>query len=430
LSRVLRRTTDIKGAVDAASKATKADPGCAEGHFTLGLALMESNDPENAARAFETAIQKGPDWAEAHTNRGNAFSKLGRWGEAKAAYRQARKIKPDLWKAHYKLGAVLYRTGNLKDAIESFRRVIDLKEQYPWGSYCHHMLGTCQWKLDHRKEAEAHWKKAVVLIEKAKEPSPQDGVQSYRRLAIVCIYRGETERARGYLDRLLARKHEDVSAWVTLGIVLGELGLHEKSLETFQKGHQLGIRQGVKWRVPSARLVERAKRRVELAKKLERVLQEGEPGSAEDMTILAKICHAKQRYACAARFYEEAFTLDPGLKIPVRGWSENLLRAGCSAVQAASGRGKEKGTLAPEERKRFRDLALVWLEEELDYLMAAFDQGEEEDHARNLLWMIHVHRDLEPVRDSAALARLPDTERLAWQAFWKKVNTTLESLHE
>ena len=432
LSAVLLRTGDIQGAADAARKAIEADPELAGGWFTLGQVLGRKNDVEGlegAVRAYRIATQKSSCWALAHNNLGGVLKKLRRLDEAEEALRRALKFKPDLWQAHCNLGFVLFDAGNLEGAVRSLSSAVELGEPYPWGSCCHYMLGICHWKLDHRKEAEAHWKKAVALIEKAKGSSAQDGVQSYHRLAIVLDHRGETERARGCLERFLVRKPEAVEGWINLGLVLGELGRFPESLEKLRKARELGIRQGVKWRVPSARLVERAKRRVELAKKLERVLQEGEPGSAEDMTILAKICHAKQRYACAARFYEEAFALDPGLKIPVRGWSENLLRAGCSAVQAASRRGKEKGTLAREERKRFRDLALAWLEEELAYLMAALDQGEEEDHARNLLWMIHVHRDLEPVRDSAALARLPDTERVAWQAFWEKVNTTLERLH-
>ena len=430
LSQLLTHTGDVQGALDAARQAIEADRDCAEGYFVLGMALNESNDFEGSARAYETAIQKRSFWAEASVNRGNALRRLGKIDEAREAYLRALKSKPNLWEAHACLGRLFFGIEETDAAIQSLQRAMNLLPPRSRSSIVHYGLGCCLWKLGHRKDAEMNWCQAVQLVDRARTSALVNIFGIVRDLGVDHLNRGQPEKARGYLEHYLQRKREDAHGWFGLGVCLGQLGLYEKSLEKLRKAHEAGVRQGEKWDVPSARLVERAKRLVVLAKKLERVLDGEDPGSADDMALLAEIAHARKRYAASVRLYEAAFRLDPGLKTPVEHVSENRLKAAFSAVQAASGLGKEKDTLAPEERERFRILARCWLEEELIRPNEHQDTLEGFSFEPLHLWMIRFHRELDPVRDATALARLPDTERLAWQAFWKKVDTTLESMHE
>jgi serine/threonine-protein kinase len=126
-------------------------------------------------------------------------------------------------------------------------------------------------------------------------------------------------------------------------------------------------------------------------------------------------------YVAAVRFYEEAFTAEPGL-VGDRP-SDRRYNAACAAALAGCGQGKDADTLDVPERARWRKKALAWLRAEL----AAWRQQLEKDPdkarpaIRRQLQHWQDDGDFAGVRGTDALAKLPEAERLEWEKFWGEV---------
>ena len=107
----------------------------------------------------------------------------------------------------------------------------------------------------------------------------------------------------------------------------------------------------------------------------------------------------------------------PGWPYPSAQW---VALAGC-------GQGKDADQLDDKERARLRRQALDWLRADLEAWGRLLDRGP--DKARAIIaekmryWLADT--DFAGVRGPAALARLPEAERPAWQKLWGEVADTL-----
>jgi hypothetical protein len=130
---------------------------------------------------------------------------------------------------------------------------------------------------------------------------------------------------------------------------------------------------------------------------------------------------ARQLYAAAARFYAEAFRIQPQLA----GAQPSELRnnAACAAALAGCGQGKDAEALSPEERARLRQRALEWLRAEVAAWRAVLERARGKAAPVVAQQMAHWLQDTNfaGVRGPEALARLPKEEREAWQKFWAEV---------
>ncbi len=146
-------------------------------------------------------------------------------------------------------------------------------------------------------------------------------------------------------------------------------------------------------------------------------------GAAERIEF-ARLCQYKQRNAAAVCLYMEAFTQQPGLADDLG--ARNRLHASWAAALAGAGQGEDASGLDDNERARLRSEALVWLRADL----TAWDKRRQDDpKARPLIqktlqeWQDYA--DLAGVRDTDALAKLPEAERVEWKKLWADVDALL-----
>jgi hypothetical protein len=148
------------------------------------------------------------------------------------------------------------------------------------------------------------------------------------------------------------------------------------------------------------------------------------PVQAPDGTELlqaAERAWQKRQYSAAAWSYEDALAADPRLLDAYR------YRLACTSALAGCGQGKDDPPPSAEEQVRRRRRALVLLRVELAVQVrraaaepwAAAAVVEDLQHWRQ-------DPDLACVRDEAALAKLPEEERAAWQRLWADVGVSLE----
>jgi predicted O-linked N-acetylglucosamine transferase (SPINDLY family) len=117
-------------AVAAYQHALRLMPGYATAHVNLGNALRAQGRLEEAVAAYRHALHLQPGCAEAYSNYGVLLADQGRPGEAEAAHRQALSLMPDYAEGHNNLGNALRAQGRLDEAVAAYQQTLRLKPDY------------------------------------------------------------------------------------------------------------------------------------------------------------------------------------------------------------------------------------------------------------------------------------------------------------
>jgi hypothetical protein len=159
------------------------------------------------------------------------------------------------------------------------------------------------------------------------------------------------------------------------------------------------------------------------SKKLPAILTgEESPANTGEAINLAQMCQQhKQFHAASARLYADAFAAEPKLAADPNTW--NRYNAACSAALAAAGQGEDARLLPDKVASMFRHWALGWLRDDLTAYAKLAEQNNPTVKQPIQQRLAHWRRDadLASVRDPAALDRLADNERAAWQSLWRDV---------
>jgi tetratricopeptide (TPR) repeat protein len=324
-----------------------------------------------------------PDYAEAHCNLGQCLDDQGRHAAAEASYRQAIALNPDLVEAHQSMGVMLMRQeGRLTEALATFREAIKLKPS----ARDHYNVGNILATFGRDSEAEEAYRSAVKLW--------PDYAQAHCNLADMLVKRGNFSEA----------------------------------VEEYRLGHEFGSKQK-NWPYRSAQWVRDAERMAALAPRLPGLLTgESQPADAAERVTLAQIFHKhKTRKAAAAELYATAFAAEQKLADDVDSYRYAAAR---TAALAACGQGEDAATLNDAGRTRLRRQALDWLTAELTAWGTRIDDAADRPRVRNAMQRWQGSSDLAGVRDAAALAKLPEAERAAWQKLWADVADLLKRTYE
>jgi Flp pilus assembly protein TadD len=387
----------------------------------LGVALSGQGRHKEAEAAYREAIRLRPDDPKAHNNLGNALYYQGRHKEAEAAYREAIRVQHDYPDAHSNLGDALSDQGRYPEAEAACREAIRLRHDYP---EAHSNLGKALSGQGRYKEAEAACREAIRLR--------HDYPEAHNNLGVALSGQGRHKEAEAAYREAIRLRHDNPEAHCNLGDALINQGRFAEALEPLRRGHALGSKLPG-WPHPSGEWVRRCERLVELDRNLPVVMRgDSEPASAVERLELAALCRhpAKRLYAAAARLAAAAFAADPKLAADLR--QQHRYNAACAAVLAAAGQGEAAQHLPDRVQPMLRGQALRWLRDDLA-LYAKFaerDDPRAKEAVRQRLTRWQQDADLAGVRDHAELAKLPDTEREAWEKLWAEVEALQERARE
>jgi len=382
--RVYLAKRNVDEAITAFRQAATLNPKYAEAYSNLGILLMEyRRDNDRAIVALRQAIAADPKFPEvhkAHYNLGQALFRKGDWEGAIASYRQALACNPKDAVAHYALGYVWDRKGKVDAAIACYRDAVAADPKYAWAHY----------NLGHALYRKGDFPGAIAAYQNAVAFNP-----------------GHAE------------------AHCNLGHTLRVEGRFVEALAELKKGHELGSkRQG--WSYPSDRWVADCVHLADLDGRLPAILK-GEVKAKDwnEQFAFANLCSLKRLHAAAARLYQEGLRANPQLT--------GFLYPGASAAAlAGGGQGKDAAKLGEMERARWRKQALEWLRVELvpyqKKLKTYTAQGLAAAHA--VLQQRRQSPALAGVREAAALAKLPEAERQAWQKYWADVEATFQQVRK
>jgi serine/threonine protein kinase/tetratricopeptide (TPR) repeat protein len=422
----------------------------AEAHNNLGNEFQSMGRLPEAVAHYRKALQYRPNFTTAHNNLGVALQHMGKLSEAEAEYRRAIGLRPNVALAHLNLGRVLRERGNLPEAVKEYRRAIALDRD---SADAHRHLGAALYEMGKHADgvrafqraiqldpdhAEAHYALGIAWHDRGRL---EDAIAEYRaairsrdnypqahyNLGIALSRMGDLPGATAAYRKTIALAPEHAKAHCNLGLVLQRQGELRQALKELRRGHELGSRDP-SWPFPSRSWVRRCERMVELEGRLPGFLERKiTPASAQERLELAALCFLKRLYRAAARFYEEAFTVEPARANDLAASHRYL--AACAAALAGCGKSKDPDPLDDSQRAGLRRQALVWLRADLKAWSRLLDKQPHEPRTaarvREVLQRWQAEGNLDGVREAEALARLPEAERKLWQELWADVASTL-----
>lgn len=181
------------------------EPGHAEAHSNLGIALQAQGRLEEAIACQRRAIAAKPAWADAHRNLGIVLEQQGQPDEAVACYRQAIKLRPSYAEAHGNLGRLLEELGQIEAAAASSRKATELKAKFP---EAYSNLGSALLKLGRLREAVAACRRAIIL--------KPDLLEAYNNLGRALGDQGQVQEALANYGKALAIKPNHFSVYSNL----------------------------------------------------------------------------------------------------------------------------------------------------------------------------------------------------------------------
>jgi hypothetical protein len=176
----------------------------------------------------------------------------------------------------------------------------------------------------------------------------------------------------------------------------------------------------------------RCERLLALDTKLPALLKgEAKPADAAERIDLAQLCQEhKALYVASARFYTEAFALEPKLTADLD--QHHRYNAACAAALAAAGQGKDADKLDAKEKTCLRRQALDWLRADLaayTKLVQGNDDKQKQVTEGSLAYW-QQDPDLVSVRGKDALDRLAEQERSEWRKLWADWDAVLQNVRK
>jgi tetratricopeptide (TPR) repeat protein len=204
IGRFAVRAADAPGAIDAFSRAIRADPNDPATHKLLASALMQQDRADEAMAEFVAAVLISPEDAAAHAGIGQIHLHAGRDAEAVDALRRATDLAPANGETRYALASALQRLGRTEEAALHFARVEQAQRQMLTEQ--RRELSAAALKQEAAvRAAEGRFDAAIALYEKALLAVEADPVV-YGRLADLYAKvgrSGDAARARAMSEKSL-----------------------------------------------------------------------------------------------------------------------------------------------------------------------------------------------------------------------------------
>jgi serine/threonine protein kinase/tetratricopeptide (TPR) repeat protein len=398
-------------------EALRLRPDLTEAHVGLGNALGRQGKLAEAEAEYRGALRLQSDFAEAHLGLGNALGRQAEHAKADAEFRQAVRLRPDLFPdAEVLQGVTLRDYGKDAEAEAKFRHALLLRPDY---GDAHSQLGLVLRSQGKYAEAEAECREALRQAARFRADAPGFHVN----LGITLKAQGKHAEAEEECREALRLRPDYIEAHIAhevLGLALGGQGKYAEAEAELREALRLwpdypeahvglgvALARQRKYAAAAAALQEALRLRPDC------------PWAHRGWAL-----HTQGKPAADVRFFTEAFVVAPKLATDLG--APTRYNAACYAALAGCGQAQDAAGLDDAERARLRRQALDWLRADLTAWGQFLDKEPDQSgmRAQQTLRMWQQDADFAGLR-GGALARLPETERQAWQQLWADVEQTL-----
>jgi serine/threonine-protein kinase len=366
----------------------------------LAIFLHNQRRPAEAIDVYRQALDRFDRLADRKTPA--AVKYLG--------YKQGPRLAQRMQVARAGLAGLLHEQGQSDEGLAVLARGLELD---PTNADLHFIRGNILKALKKTKAAVAAYEEALRF-----RPAFPD---AYTRLAAVYYENKQYPEAAVTIQKALRLLPRDPHLLCMMAETLEGLGQFGQAVTAWQQGLS-NLPDGHAERPAVTRRLQQAQAWAALDRQIFQILTgKVQPARAEEWLPCIKFAEAKTYYLTAARLWKRALALHPELTANVN--SNARYVAAAAAVRAGLVPGRDTGGLDEEDRARWRMQALAWLGQDLERFAQLVDGGTAKDLAlvRAACQQWQQHPALTGVRDAAALGRLPEGERQAWQQFWAKV---------
>lgn len=387
-------------------------------HFRLATVLKSTRqvkaeaEYKEALAHWERLLGKRPQEPKYRQALATVLTDLGellppnRRAEAMELYRRAIGHSVDHAQAHYDLGN-LYFPDQIEDAIAEYSKALQIDSKF---AQAHVNLGNCYAVKGDLDAAMTEYRAAININKDLFEAHLNLGValrlrDQYKESIVQC-----QEAIR--LDAHSAKAHDN------LGQSFQSLGQFKEAISALRRAVQLD-----KTDPELKERLSEAERLSKLDERLPAIVADKEKAKdAAELLDIAHLCRLPHRelYVAAVRFFGKAFAEDA--KLAERLETSDRYNAACLAALAVRGEGKDAGGLSDTDRARLRRLALDWLRADLTAWESLLAKDRSSARmAADIMQHWLDDTDFTGIRGSAAIAKLPDTERTGWQKLWDDV---------
>ena len=255
---------DLRDAVTLTEQSLALNPGNAEAHNTLALALQRQGRIDEALLHLNESARLAPTLSVTRNNLGVIAFRLGRLEEAEQRYREAIALNTSYAEAHRNLGLVFQQRGQVDNAAAEFELALSLD---PSSVEAHADLGTARMRQGRVDDAVREYAEAVKMmpeladlrvnfglaLERANRPAdaeaqyreairlrPEDSKTLYR-LANSLSSTGKNPEAVTYYRRALALEPGAQAAAIhnDLGVALATSGDLKGAIAEFREALRL-----------------------------------------------------------------------------------------------------------------------------------------------------------------------------------------------
>jgi tetratricopeptide (TPR) repeat protein len=218
------RQGDMEQAEQLYRQVLEADPGHADAHANLGVALLTTGRKQEALACFRQALRSDPQHFYAHNNLGNALMEQGHMAEAIACFRQALRINPNYANAHYNLGNILQDQGRLDDAIDCYRQALRVNPDH---ADAHNNLGNALFAQRQLREAAECYRQVLRLNPKH--------ANVHNNLGVVLRDQGQLAEAVLCFRQAMSTDNRNVDAHINLAVIFDMLGQRDEAMEQYEQ---------------------------------------------------------------------------------------------------------------------------------------------------------------------------------------------------
>jgi tetratricopeptide (TPR) repeat protein len=372
----------------------------------LGAVLRGSGRVDDAISHLQEALRLDPKNVWAHTNFASALHAKGRDDEAMDHLQQALKLEPKSAGIHNLIGSTLRDHGRLEEAIDHYHQALSIE---PKSAMVHHNLGMALLNKGRVDEAMDHLQQALSV-------EPKSAV-IHRNLGAALLKKGRVDEAIDHLQQALGVDPKSVVDHQNLGTALLNKGRVDEAISHFHESIRLEPRPSAAAHANLARALHAKGRAEEAIDHFQQALRI-EPKSAVIHNNFGVALRDDGRFEEAIDHFQQAARLEDNKSALAQ---TQLIRTLYIAACAA-GQGSENGPLGAPERAAKRRQALDRLRSSLELFTKLRNDGKAESW-----WITTWQTDpaLASVRDPAALAKLPDSEREEWRRLWADVAALL-----
>ncbi|HXH73673.1 MAG TPA: tetratricopeptide repeat protein [Bacteriovoracaceae bacterium] len=210
----------------------------AEELFWQATEFFKKDNFESAEKCLRMAIELDPTYADAYESLGVMLGRLERFNEAITLMEQLSLVDPDSVLAHTNMSLYLMRLGKIDEA-EDQKSKATLKSFKHFGNEAKLKEETERLK----KAQQEEWIKRESMFLQVLEIDDEDTLANYG-LGSIAVEKGEWERARGHLEKVIKADPRYSVAYLALGKAYQALGLKDDARKIWNEGIKVAAAKG------------------------------------------------------------------------------------------------------------------------------------------------------------------------------------------